>query len=192
MCDYDNFLRRMIIIISEIIDGKEYRLVTVRGRSKLIARDGSAINPHRRKQIASIHYNSDGYPCFGGGAPVHLYVAKAWVDGWFEGAEVNHKDFDRTNFNADNLEWITHRENILHSRNNNSDVWFESKRGVNNGRATFTEEEVKGIRKLYDNGMRIYDIMDIYRPNITDERKRRNAHSTFRNICKRITWKHIA
>lgn len=49
--------------------------------------------------------------------PVHLYVAHGWVDGYFDGAEVNHKDYDRTNYHADNLEWITHNQNIEHSVN---------------------------------------------------------------------------
>lgn len=88
----------------EIINGKEYREVTLRGRTKLIAEDGSAINPIRRSQRCTIHYNADGYPCYGGGIPVHLYVAHGWVPGYFEGAEVNHIDFDRNNYHASNLE----------------------------------------------------------------------------------------
>jgi hypothetical protein len=97
------------------IDGKDYKLITISGRSKYIAKDGSAINPIRRKQKCTMHLSKDGYPCFGGGIPVHLYVAKAWVDGYFDGAEVNHKDFDRTNYNADNLEWRTHVDNVHYS-----------------------------------------------------------------------------
>lgn len=46
---------------------------------------------------------------------VHILVAHQFVDGWFEGAEVNHKDFDRTNPVASNLEWATHQDNISHS-----------------------------------------------------------------------------
>lgn len=46
---------------------------------------------------------------------MHLYVAKAWVDGWFEGAEINHKDYDRNNYHADNLEWVTHKDNVDYS-----------------------------------------------------------------------------
>ena len=44
-----------------------------------------------------------------------MYVAHAWVDGYFDGAEVNHKDYDRTNYHADNLEWVSHKENVHHS-----------------------------------------------------------------------------
>ena len=63
------------------INGKDYKLISVKGRSKWIASDGSAYNPYRFNQPATIHINPDGYPCFGGGVPVHLYVAKGWVDG---------------------------------------------------------------------------------------------------------------
>ena len=47
--------------------------------------------------------------------PVHLYVAYGWVDGYFDGAEVNHKDYDRSNYNADNLEWVSHIDNVHYS-----------------------------------------------------------------------------
>ena len=104
---------------AEIIDGIEYRLVTICGRPKLIARDGQALNLIRRNQPCTTYLSKDGYPCFGGGIPVHLYVAYGWVDGYFDGAEVNHKDFDRTNYNADNLEWMLHINNVHYSSNEN-------------------------------------------------------------------------
>ena len=100
---------------SEIINGVEYRLVTIGKRSKLISATGDAINFIRRNQKCTVYLNRDGYPCFGGGIPVHQYVALGWVDGYFDGAEVNHKDFDRTNYNADNLEWSSHIDNVHYS-----------------------------------------------------------------------------
>lgn len=42
---------------------------------------------------------------------VHRLVAEAFVEGYFDGADVNHKDFDRKNNNADNLEWVTKSQN---------------------------------------------------------------------------------
>lgn len=42
---------------------------------------------------------------------VHRLVALAFVDGYFDGADVNHKDFDRKNNNAENLEWVTKSQN---------------------------------------------------------------------------------
>ena len=47
---------------------------------------------------------------------VHRLVALAFVPGWREGLEVNHKNGDKTDNRADNLEWVTHSENHRHSR----------------------------------------------------------------------------
>lgn len=46
---------------------------------------------------------------------VHRLVAKAFCDGYFDGAYVNHKNGIRTDNRAENLEWCTHAENNLHS-----------------------------------------------------------------------------
>ena len=175
----------------EIINGVEYRKVTLRGRTKLIAKDGSAINAYRRNQKATIHYNADGYPCYGGGVPVHLYVAHAWVDGYEEGLEVNHKDFNVNNNNADNLEWVSHSDNVRYSVKNNSEVWNKSKQGVHNGRATFTENDIDEIRILYDSGLSVADIVRIDYPELQTHKQYHHIHSTYSRICKRETWKSL-
>lgn len=46
---------------------------------------------------------------------VHRLVAKYFVDGYFDGAVVNHKDGNNRNNNASNLEWVTQKENIHQS-----------------------------------------------------------------------------
>ena len=43
---------------------------------------------------------------------VHRLVARAFVKGWFDGAVVNHKDENRQNNQADNLEWVTFADNL--------------------------------------------------------------------------------
>ena len=43
---------------------------------------------------------------------IHREVAKAFVPGYFEGAEVNHKDENKQNNRWDNLEWVTRKENL--------------------------------------------------------------------------------
>ena len=47
---------------------------------------------------------------------IHILVATAFVPGWREGLEVNHKDGNKKNNCAENLEWVTHSENHRHSR----------------------------------------------------------------------------
>lgn len=43
---------------------------------------------------------------------VHQLVAQAYVDGWFEGAIVNHKDAIKSHNEDTNLEWTTQKDNI--------------------------------------------------------------------------------
>lgn len=45
---------------------------------------------------------------------VHRLVAMAFVDGYKEGLEVNHKDLNKTNNIYTNLEWVTRAENQKH------------------------------------------------------------------------------
>jgi len=46
---------------------------------------------------------------------VHRLVAKHFVSGYKENLIVNHKDGNKQNNNADNLEWVTKSENDLHA-----------------------------------------------------------------------------
>lgn len=179
---------------SEIIDGVEYREATIRGRTKLIDRDGNAINPIRRKQKATTHVNADGYLCFGGGIPVHTYVAQAWLDGYFEGAEVNHKDFNRQNNNVENLEWVTHADNVKYSVKENSEVWNKSRQGIHNGRATFTEAEARLILDLYHQNFSVNDIYNLFAKYEQELNIKygKDLKSNIYNICKGLTWKHLS
>lgn len=47
---------------------------------------------------------------------IHRLVALHFVDGYFDGADVNHKDGNKSNNVYTNLEWCTRSENQLHSR----------------------------------------------------------------------------
>lgn len=46
---------------------------------------------------------------------IHRLVAEHYVDGWFEGAELDHKDRNKHNNHYTNLEWVTHAENLKRS-----------------------------------------------------------------------------
>ncbi|MBR0527993.1 MAG: NUMOD4 motif-containing HNH endonuclease [Prevotella sp.] len=48
---------------------------------------------------------------------VHKLVAIAFVEGWREGLEVNHKNGVKTDNRAENLEWVTSSENKQHACN---------------------------------------------------------------------------
>lgn len=168
------------------INNTIYKFVTVRGRSKFVSKEGDLINPFKPNQKAGIHLNTDGYPCTGGGIPVHLYVANAWVEGKFDGAEVNHIDMDRTNYNANNLEWVTHKQNVLHSATL-SNHYSEGNKGTNNGRSIFTNDDVNKIKDLFNQGLTTMEVVKIFYPTYSyDQRKR--EWSRFDSIKKGKTW----
>lgn len=53
---------------------------------------------------------------------VHTIVANTFITNKNNYKEVNHKNFDKTDNRADNLEWCTRHDNVLHYfRNNNKE-----------------------------------------------------------------------
>lgn len=50
---------------------------------------------------------------------IHRLVALHFCDGYAENLIVNHKDGNKQNNKAENLEWITHSQNDLHAFQNN-------------------------------------------------------------------------
>jgi NTP pyrophosphatase (non-canonical NTP hydrolase) len=74
------------------------------------------------------------------------YLCKGGID---ENMVINHKDFDRTNNNINNLELVSQKENVAYSADNNR---YPDRGGVNNPKAALTEEEVRAIRYMAKNG----------------------------------------
>jgi NTP pyrophosphatase (non-canonical NTP hydrolase) len=63
--------------------------------------------------------------------------------------QINHKDFDRTNNNIENLELITAKENSQYTRNAGR---ANTPKAEDSGKALFTNKEVQAIRYLHKNG----------------------------------------
>lgn len=75
------------------------------------------------------YLNPDGYPLVSlktnlgwRGIPIHRLVALAFIPNPLNLNEVNHIDYDRSNFSINNLEWITHIDNVRHSLCNKPDM----------------------------------------------------------------------
>jgi hypothetical protein len=74
---------------------------------------------------------------------VHRLVALAFVSNPKELAEVNHKDGNKENNHASNLEWTTHADNIQHAYKNR----------LHRGAAKLSDEKVIAMRRLMRHGM---------------------------------------
>ena len=71
------------------------------------------------------------------------------------------------------------------------DNWCKSRQGMHNGRAKFTPEEVIDIRRKYDSGWSIADIIRYLYPNKIHAKDYKSIHSNITRIAKRETWKHL-
>ena len=114
-------------------------------------------------------------------ARVHRIVAVLFVDGRTEEFnEVNHIDCNRANPRADNLEWISHKENVAYSVDRGRHIGKQM--GAKNVKAILSEEDVIDIRMLFDSGA-------------MTQKELSNAYdvswSTIHNICFRLTWTHL-
>ena len=90
-------------------------------------------------------YNADGYTVVSlktekgwRSAAVHRIVATAFVPNPDNKPEVNHLDYDRKNPRADNLEWVTRKENIEYSKCHMPD--YRGKNNPNYGNRTLHEK----------------------------------------------------
>ncbi len=76
---------------------------------------------------------------------VHTLVAEVFVSGWFDGSQVNHKDGNKKNNQASNLEWVTLSKNVQHAY----DTGLHPKPiGERNGRSVLSTDMVRDILLL--------------------------------------------
>jgi hypothetical protein len=84
---------------------------------------------------------------------VHRLVADAFIPNPLNLPYVNHKDADKSNNHATNLEWCTHDNNMKHA-------WAlglpKTHYGESHGMSRLTEHDVLNIRRLYSTGKTSY------------------------------------
>ena len=82
---------------------------------------GSGRTRHFDDSKATVWQNKNGYFLVklsgrnGGQIPLHRLVASVWCDKPQGANQVNHKDGNKGNNSADNLEWVTASENVQHA-----------------------------------------------------------------------------
>ena len=112
-------------------------------------------------------------------ALVHRLVAKAFIENPKNYPQINHKDCDKTNNNANNLEWCNASHNQKHSIKNGL---REVLKGEKSGTNKLTRNDVLQIRSVYEQGFaKQYEIAEAYGV----------SKSTIQCVISRRNWSHI-
>lgn len=152
-------------------------LVSNTGKVKSLLRNGKLLNCNdngRRYLQVTLYFNSKRVT-----HNIHSLVAKAFLGAREEGMTVNHIDGNKYNNCLSNLEYCTQSENFIHALDNGL---IEPAKGVKNGNATLTEDDVRQIRKRLALGQSQRFIAQAF--NV--------KHSTIGCISRKRTWAHLA
>jgi len=129
---------------------------------------------------------------------VHRLVAEAFHGPCPVGAEVNHKDGDKTNPHKDNLEYITHAQNVKHAYDTglSDTVRVASSEAMRKahaeGRVNYCRGERKHNSKLTDQTARLAkDAIATGESDPSIARRFGVARETIRQIRQGRTWKHV-
>lgn len=140
----------------------------------------------RKEKITVGHVNRKGYleiklqkgaikkPC-----RVHRLVAQAFIPNPNNLPQINHKDGDKKNNKATNLEWCDNSHNIKHAYENR----LMDRRGEKQNTCKIKESDVLEIRDFYSKNPTAFLRVYAEKLNIT--------RNTVSNIIKRNIWKHI-
>jgi DNA-binding CsgD family transcriptional regulator len=109
-----------------------------------------------------IGFNRNGYQnvklCFNLKSKMfylHKLVAETFLGERLDGFEVNHKDGNKVNNVVDNLEYVTHKENVLHST--------ELGLRLYNGRRPLTNKERQDVLEYKQGGYTNIEIADMFK-----------------------------
>lgn len=108
---------------------------------------------------------------------MHRLVAMTFIPNPGNKRFVNHKDGNKLNNCADNLEWVTPSENSQHAYMNG----LVNHRGRKNGNSKLTEDDINPIRKRINDGELLKDIAKDYDVH----------YSSISGIAHDKIWNHV-
>lgn len=111
--------------------------------------------------------------------PRHRLVALTFIGPCPSGYEVNHINGDKNDARAENLEYVTRSENMLHVHRTLKTS--KPRKGTAHYKAKFTDTDIVRIRQLRAEGMIYKDIAAQYGVRL----------GTIMFICNGQTWKHV-
>lgn len=112
---------------------------------------------------------------------VHRLVAEYFIPNPKNKPEVNHKDGNRSNNWDENLEWVTHQENVGHSYSTGLKNYENTPRGTTQGASKLNDIEVMHIRKRVAAGESQNSLAREY--HLTQ--------GAINQIVQGITWSHL-
>ncbi len=109
---------------------------------------------------------------------VHRLVGIAFIPNPSNLVEINHKNGNPSDNNVDNLEWISHRGNILHAYRTGL---ITSRKGENHHNAKLSDEKIILIRWLYHWGLKQTILLNLFKI----------SYSNINKIVRRKIWRHL-
>jgi hypothetical protein len=109
---------------------------------------------------------------------IHRLVADAFVNGKKDGLEVNHINGNKTDNNAQNLEWVTRSENMIHAVKTGL---LPVTRGSQRVQAKMDEQTVLKIYDLRSKGLQRKLILSELGITI----------NMYKDVIRGRTWKHV-
>lgn len=153
----------------EFAEVSNFGRVRTKDTVRVSTRSGKPNYQKIKGKVVSPYLNHRGYPTIafkiGSKRPktfVHRAVAHAFVDGYFDGASVNHMNGIKTDNRPENLEWCTVSENTKHQwKTGLIDI-----RGERHPSAKLKNTDVLEIRKMLENGDKASTISKIYNVSV--------------------------
>lgn len=114
---------------------------------------------------------------------VHRLVAHNFIDNPQNYKCVNHKDEDKTNNHANNLEWCDHMYNNHYSKSKRSSFYQSLIRKGVGGNCRFTDEDIEDMKMFKNAGICQRDIARVYNTSGSYVCNLTNGNIKRRELC---------